>query len=578
MLFVPGVDRFLGRFGVMVCDASWKCGDRFSKLLLHGNPTFFPLSFRTLISTTFLPNRPRTLFQRKPFRPTMDKLAPEILAIIVSHLQPPLAPFVVISRKWQYAIETRTFSRLELTSEEDKLQHFKSILASPRRRQLVRSLQFHVRLVVPSEKRVWKLQSTREAAANNIMYTRAILDLFSILATWEHDPVLSLWISANSSIDGFEPPERQPQHPHNGEDEIWRIRNHLKYVNFDAKMMVDLGGLPSVPVVAAFEHNNYRHIDPAVFPVFCAALPRVEKMTWWFIAPPRRVPDLRRTFRLSAATSFLETAASSGLANLTTLNIAWEDADPRNHQFNPGNFLDPGSTSDRFSVAIRHISRLPSLRRLKLEGCFTISKEVFEDVNSNDIGEKLWPSLQTFVLEVSLTTPAGGWHFIGDPANALNVDERLSEFSDEEAAEFDSADSDTSDWEPQLAWKRADGMLPSFPYRCIPNPATFVPLLISLATTVRRMPALRELELGTTNWSTTVDMRTYYYAPGYPKRFVFGTDSFHLAHAQESRWVIWRQSTVERNNELESNWRIPPALRDALHETASDECILLLQC
>jgi len=509
----------------------------------------------------------------------MDKLAPEILAIIVSHLPPPLAPFAVVSRKWQHAIEARTLSRLELTSEGDELQRFKSTLASPHRRRLVRRLVFHAELAVPSEKRVWKLESKQEAAANNTIYTRAVVALFSILAAWRNDPALSLWISANSSVDGCEPLGHEPKHCHNGEP-MWRIRSSFKYINFDAETLRDLGGLPSVSAVAHFEHNNYRQVDPAVFSVFCAALPGVEKMDWWFIAPPRRLPDLRRSFRSSAADSLLETAALAGsLTQLTTLDIRWEDHDPRNHQFDPGNFLDPGSTSDRFSVAIRHISRLPSLRHLRLQCCFVVSNEVFEGTDPNNNGEELWPSLQTFALEVSHTTPDGGWHFIGDPKNALDIDERLSEYSGEEAAEFDSADSDTSDWAPHLAWERENGMLPSFEYRCIPNPATFVPLLISMAAAVRRMPALRELELGTASWSSAVEMRFNYYAPGFPKRFAWNTEegAFHLAHAQESRWVVWRRSMVEEDSGLESNWRVPKNLRNALHETASEECILMLQ-
>ena len=337
----------------------------------------------------------------------MDKLALEILAIIVSHLEPPLAPLAIVSRKWQHAIEARTFSKLELRSEEDTLQQFKSAFASPHRRYFLRRLIFYVSLTVPSEKRLWKLQSTREAAANNTVYTRAVTALFSILAAWGQVPDapshLSLYIDPKSSADRGKPSgAHEPAHRHLGEP-IWRIRNDFKYINFDTEALDDLGGLPSVPAIIHLEHNMYRRIDPAVLPVISAALPSVKKMDWGFDAPPRRLPDLRRAIRSSAATSFLTTANLS-LAQLTTLTITWEDTDPYKHQFDPGNFLDLSSPNDKFSIAIHHVSRLPSLQHLNLKGCFTISKEVFDFDPATNINE-LWPSLQTFHLQHSLTTP-----------------------------------------------------------------------------------------------------------------------------------------------------------------------------
>jgi len=103
-----------------------------------------------------------------------------------------------------------------------------------------------------------------------------------------------------------------------------------------------------------------------MLPVVAAALPNVGHITWRVVAPPRRLFDLQRAIRSSAATSFLVTSNLS-FTQLTTLIITWEDTDPFNHQFDPGNFLDPSSPTDKFSISIHHLSLLPYLKHLALK-------------------------------------------------------------------------------------------------------------------------------------------------------------------------------------------------------------------
>ncbi|KAK5654039.1 hypothetical protein OQA88_7717 [Cercophora sp. LCS_1] len=503
----------------------------------------------------------------------MEKLAPEILAIILSHLEPPLAPFAAVSRQWQHAIEERTFSKLQLTSEEDTLQQFKSVFTTgPHRQRLLRNIEFFVHLTVPSVKRRWKLQRADEAAANNILYTKAVFDFFTILAAWGRDSdadapsKLRVYMAATSSDEGEPSEPHEPAHWHLGEYPMWQIRNNFRYVNFDTQVLDDLGGLPTVYAIDDFEHNMYRLIDPAVFPVISAALPTTKKMDWGWEAPPRRLPDLRHEIRSSAATAFLATAGLS-LTNLTVLHLKWEDNDPLNHDFPPGNHLDPGSPADKLSVAMHHISHLPSLQHLKFTCCFAVSKEIFDhDTDSQ------WPSLQSFVLEHALTTPSGEWYFTGYPSDAWKTDERLSDTEDGENAPFDSDDSDTSDWMPEFEWERQNGNKPCIQYRSVPNSNNYVPLLVAMAGAVKRMPVLKELEVATCYHAQSVNMSINYYTLGVRHEGYGPTKEFHSAHVTEPRWVVQRMS----DGAVQRAWVVPEQLRAALQETVGEGCVLIM--
>ena len=76
----------------------------------------------------------------------MDKLPPELIHGIASHLPRPLAGYATISSSWQHAIELRTFAAVTAYSGRVLFGQFKAVFAAVRRRTLLRNLEFYAKL------------------------------------------------------------------------------------------------------------------------------------------------------------------------------------------------------------------------------------------------------------------------------------------------------------------------------------------------------------------------------------------------------------------------------------------------
>jgi hypothetical protein len=502
----------------------------------------------------------------------MDKVPAEIINLISSHLEPPLAGYATLSARWQQAIERRTFSSIQTGSNDASFRQFQAVFATPRRRALLRKLLFRVQLPSPSEKRIRKLQSRREAAANSLVYTRALVALFSFLHTWEHqgDARLTLEVEAWSSMDNYDNKDYGPK----GKP-IWGIRNQLREVDFDMDALHESGGLATVPVVSGFTTGwgSGRRVAPAVMPFLTKALPNASGLEWAFYALPRRLLDLRRAERMSLANALLSTAAVD-IRLLTTLRIYWEDSDPFNHAFDPGSLVDRASGRDGLSIALRRISQLPGLQRLSLSGCHIVGPQMFEDQDASaDHGASTWPSLRVLEIEISITTPDGRWYFTGDPEKASSAEYAVYEHeydSDESAAAFDSADSDTPDYAPEHGWEREDGMAPWCEFRSAPDSETLVPFMVSMVHAVARMPVLRRLEFSTSN-AASARIFTDYFGPGEAKRGSMSDPErvFHNAHLSDPRWVVFLYG------EFDAGWSMPPDLRAALSKSSGEGCVYI---
>jgi len=230
----------------------------------------------------------------------MDKIPLGLVSLIAAQLEPPLAVYATLSSQWQHAVELRTFVSIQTDSDDVEFDRFRSILAAPRRQRLLRRLLFCVQLPSPSEKRIRKLQSRREAAANSFVYTRALVALFSYLHTWELQgrAQLALEVTVSSPMDNH----TSPEYGQKGEP-MWKIRNQFREVSFDAEVLEKSGGIPRVPVVSAFAAGwrPGRRVDSAAMSLLVKALPNARKMDWAFYPLPQRMPRARRFERLSLA-------------------------------------------------------------------------------------------------------------------------------------------------------------------------------------------------------------------------------------------------------------------------------------
>ncbi|KAI1776333.1 hypothetical protein F4818DRAFT_377278 [Hypoxylon cercidicola] len=482
----------------------------------------------------------------------MDRIPLEILQNIVGGLDGPLARYASVSRAFQQVIEARTFAKIEKNSTEKSLKEFDAVFANARRRYLVSAIWYEVELPNISKKRFKKLQSNVEAAKNNAVYTKAVHALFTRLHQWtdvsedlDKAPSLRLTISSSSPRDNCRP-KSPNQHEH---DPAWEVRNRFKYIEFDG-----LEVLPSLSCVVEFSHSG-RNLHPNVIAVISKALPRVKKLSWELYTAPRRLEALRADLRASMALTLLD----AKLYDLEVLEIYHEDSDPFNHDWEPENFLDANG-DDRLSLAVNRISKLPKLKRLCMWGVNILSPAVFDFDGEN---RNTWRFLECLQLDVSKTTPGGGWYFTGDRGSADTNDERTESDSEASVAAFDSDDSDASDFLPNFHWRKLNGDVPWFEFRFHPDPITLNPFLVAMARAIVRMPALKRFSC---HFPQVAFIE--YYGPGVETNSVMTINkaSFLDSTLRHGRWIM--NFDAERHcgdrDPLPSDWMLPRELIEVL--------------
>ncbi|EON63416.1 hypothetical protein W97_02643 [Coniosporium apollinis CBS 100218] len=113
----------------------------------------------------------------------MDRLSLEILAIIVSYLNPSdFIEYVSVSRQWQFAIERYTFRSLRLKS--DDYDFFTRVCSDSHRAAAIAELEYDVILPAYSDEQCAKFESEKDEKANNEAFTNAIKRLFETLHLW----------------------------------------------------------------------------------------------------------------------------------------------------------------------------------------------------------------------------------------------------------------------------------------------------------------------------------------------------------------------------------------------------------
>lgn len=143
----------------------------------------------------------------------IDRLPQEVLEIIVQFLpeNPPLAGFsswimaqnpmslhaprpqsvlasyCTISRRWQAALEKRLFESIRVDSSADELKTFAEVTKTPRRRALLRRLQFTVMLPTYDQNAYSRLERDPDREANDATFQYAVSRLFGVLHAWDED-------------------------------------------------------------------------------------------------------------------------------------------------------------------------------------------------------------------------------------------------------------------------------------------------------------------------------------------------------------------------------------------------------
>ncbi|KAH7028146.1 uncharacterized protein B0I36DRAFT_386019 [Microdochium trichocladiopsis] len=441
---------------------------------------------------------------------------------------------------------------IRVTSAPDSLANFSSTYSSQSCRRSLKKIHYHVILPEITPKRFKKLQSSREAAANDAEFTRALVALFTLLSAWEAEeeqnagedaasaPALTgveagsvsaaevgtredttgiaLILSASAPADLDEALHASLRHRHDGPP-IWDMRNDFKYLRLDPSIL-GTAGLPQTRAVTALDLRSEwpragRRLHPSVITSLAAALPSMVNVQWDCLMPPRRLEAVRREIRSSLAT----TLRMAQLDQVTVLKIYLEDGDPRDQRVEPGDFSEEDDNSDdALSVGVGRVLKLPNITHCELSGFWTLDPvTVFAAGVST--GLVFGQALQTVRIESTGTTWRGQWLMTGDEDKA-SEDEGSEAPTDSDASEaaFDSADSDTSDFAPPggRAWAREDGDFPQFSFRNRPDDGVFVPHLLPLVSCLpapedSSSPALRSL---TYVLEMSVAFYVEYYAAG----------------------------------------------------------------
>lgn len=333
----------------------------------------------------------------------MDRTPGELMVMIASHLEAPLAPYAAISRLWQDLIETGTFSKIHLKSGDGSRLKFDAAFKTTRRRRMLEVLEFEIELPCPQEE---SLQGPREVARNNVAFTEANLALFQTFSVWDHDDTnVRFHLDIGVTLD---PPNGSlAWYPHSLP---YVDGNWIKYINFDDAILNASGGLPLVPLVSGLDLMDcFRCYHPNLLATLSGALPNLDYLGASFMSPPRRMPDLRQSIRSSMTDSLCAIAANLHL--LTSLELHWKDGYPFNHNFPLESYIGLDSPHDRLSVAIRRICQLPTMRHVRLTGECILSDQIFGGAADDSV----WPSLETIEIGMASMTPDGRWYCTGNP-------------------------------------------------------------------------------------------------------------------------------------------------------------------
>lgn len=433
----------------------------------------------------------------KPKHIIMQKLSPELLSIIFTHLlaksaQERPSAYATVARSWQYAVEA--FSLADLTIKSKELETFGRRFSGPgrHRRGLLRQLNFNIGLPTHGD-------SQRDHTTNECAFGSAVQSLFALFESWdkEYDAdhvgqegsaasrsgpnvKLNLWLSYDVDTKNADGPV---DHAFNVCNSSAARRYHTLLPEFNLPQVQCVTGLTIGLSLGRAPH-------PATLCQIASLLPSLESLdlSWWDPAVKRY--EMRKEHRAALAVGLR--SLSIALPKLERLCIRRQDGrDPSNHSFACGNLQNDGV--DILCDAIRHLAETCHLRELQLENIM-ISRDLF-------LGSSIFRHLRRLDITSGILAPSGKWYYTGDPASveAYEGDDILDSDDDDDDAESDADSEDSGDEDNSTRDRFVNGERPHHEWRTRSDPDTFNPLIQDLTDAVlKRMPSLQwaRLEMG----------------------------------------------------------------------------------
>ncbi|KAK7955356.1 hypothetical protein PG988_016050 [Apiospora saccharicola] len=364
-------------------------------------------------------------------------------------------------------MENSTDSFIHVESSEEGFAQFDAVTSDPGQQARIQKIHLEVLLHATSVKRLKKMQSNAETAANNAAFTRATADFFGRLATWgPRSPGSGIKLtvttrSLNLALIQELVASGELDQAHNEfSPPIWDVRHSYRYIQFTP----DAPPLPKVACVSELDVGKEYHFHPSVLLALSSSLDQLERLEWRLRLPGRRQASERREIRSALAHALQHVDFPPTLA---TLEMYLGDEDPGNEHFDPGSFGEENEDADDrddLSLATHEPPGTP------LSFPPTLVRRLREDDTGRPVDD------------------------VGDPEAGIEEDGYCdSDAEEEEPAAFDSDDSDTSDYAPEFAWDKEDGLVPGVWFRFRPEPPYYAALLQSFVEGAVHggMPSLR---------------------------------------------------------------------------------------
>ncbi|MCJ1318274.1 hypothetical protein MMC15_003602 [Xylographa vitiligo] len=448
---------------------------------------------------------------------TFASLTKELITQIVSNLEPgrgmrvslantrtSLPLYATISKKFQYAVEYRTFNSIELDSDE--LGYFAKIFMGHRRFFLA-TLKYRPILAEYDPDEYTEDEELNDIHYNNQMFTDAILGLYQVLKSWEDEDENTA--VEEGTITNSRPIELyllEPRSPTDSDCFLHRrsipaLSLGIHRFEHSFLQLLDPEDLPDLTRILHFSaHVSFiRRVEPRSLVTITASLIGLKTIDW-------RLSDEEKVFELTAQNNRFELARvlpRLPTESLTSFRLMYERQAPIDHQYRPPSVLLPASpATDYLCLALHRLSQSQNLTELTLSGPFVISAALFWPAPANATlapapaaGLPFWPNMQKFVVEFSPVAPDGSWCFLREELHGAARDAQVLRMQLATRREVERHWTAPNDCYNALAQRQQVGAFPAREFRRVPDGAHIPGLMLALARAATRMPRLRRLHV-----------------------------------------------------------------------------------
>ncbi|KAI4644396.1 hypothetical protein J4E93_006297 [Alternaria ventricosa] len=407
----------------------------------------------------------------------------------------------ILNRTWKEAVETITFHRLGIKSDE--LESLQSIVTGNRRNYLS-WISFEAVLPTYPEEAYEHKESRLDQHANNEAFTKAVSDLFTVLRSWEDNGVKNgvrlTIVGATSPTDAREVDEFEIEHGLSRDIQSARwAESYLRLVEPDN--LPTLSNLQHLTI----ERTGVRSLAPSVALDLAVTMPELRTVDWEFSDyeagsdagsdqdsldsdyDPEWEPATSPKARGEARTEFANKLSPTHFRSLHSANIVFVHCTPSDQRYTVPSIVPEGYTYDPFSSSIRAFSQCLTTLTLSAH----VDPTLFWPSDENAIPPH-WPHLKSFHIEFDMVAPSGEWYFTGPtPADDPHDDPVRGIVGSVDTRDF--------------SWQD---------FRQHPDPETFDPFLGALAKAVAHMPVLESFMLTSEMTGQTKRLHISYHAPG----------------------------------------------------------------